>query len=69
MTKSSNEKSAQDVSDDLLNETSGGASFAHSASGFSLAITRHDVAKLTLRSNLMDKLKQVSICSSCHGCG
>jgi len=61
MTKSI-EKSVQDVSDDRLDQVSGGSSF-------SLAISRHDVARLQTRNDLMGSLKSHMICSSCHGCG
>ena len=61
MTKSIKEKSAQDVSDDRLNQVSGGS--------LNLSIVRHDVAQLHVRSDLMGKIKSVMICSSCHGCG
>ena len=62
MTKCIKEKSVQDVSDDRLDQVSGG-------SAFSLAISRQDVATLSVRSNLLGSLKSRMICSSCHGCG
>ena len=62
MTKSIKEKSAQDVSDDLLNQVSGGSTL-------NLSINRQDVATLQVRNDLMGNLKTHMICSSCHGCG
>jgi len=61
MTKSIKEVSNQCVSDDRLNNVSGGA--------LNLSIVRQDVAQLQVRSDLMGKIKSVMICSSCHGCG
>ena len=62
MTKSIKEKSAQDVSDDLLNQVSGGSTL-------DLSINRQDVATLQVRNDLMGNLPTHMICSSCHGCG
>ena len=62
MTKSVKEKLVQDVSDERLDQVSGG-------SAFSLSINTQVVARLQVRSNLLGSLSNRMICSSCHGCG
>jgi hypothetical protein len=62
MTKSINEKLAQDISEDRLDQVSGG-------SALNLSIHRQDVAQLQVRNDLMGRIRSVMICSSCHGCG
>ena len=60
MTKSIKEKSVQDVSDDRLDQVSG---------GLSLAISTQVVSRFQVRNDLLGSLKNHMICSSCHGCG